>query len=178
MMSIAKLFGSGATRVYYQLDNYYAESSQEGAVQWRSKDVEASELFGKPLDPKFFEENLSSDRPIGPKAFRLVNGEKKLTAGYDMTFAAPKSLSILTEVFRQTELSDAHDSAVRATLKWVKKNALKDREWNSETKSQDEFGNQEMIAVLFKHDVSRNEDPQLHTHCVIANAVQGEVGDF
>ena len=33
-----------------------------------------------------------------------------------------------------------------------------------------------MVAVTFRHDTSRNLDPQLHTHCVIANMVQGGDG--
>jgi conjugative relaxase-like TrwC/TraI family protein len=35
-------------------------------------------------------------------------------------------------------------------------------------------GDQKMVAATFRHDTSRNLDPQLHTHCVIANMVQGE----
>ena len=31
-----------------------------------------------------------------------------------------------------------------------------------------------MVAATFTHDTSRNLDPQLHTHAVIANTVQGE----
>ena len=39
-------------------------------------------------------------------------------------------------------------------------------------------GNQKMVAATFRHDTSRNLDPQLHTHCVIANMVQGEDGKW
>ena len=35
-------------------------------------------------------------------------------------------------------------------------------------------GNREMEAATFRHDTSRNLDPQLHTHAVIANMVQNE----
>ena len=31
-----------------------------------------------------------------------------------------------------------------------------------------------MVAATFRHESSRNLDPQLHTHAVIANMVQGE----
>ncbi len=31
-----------------------------------------------------------------------------------------------------------------------------------------------MVAATFRHDTSRNLDPQLHTHAVVANMVQGE----
>ena len=39
-------------------------------------------------------------------------------------------------------------------------------------------GGQKMVAATFRHDTSRNLDPQLHTHAVIANMVQGEDGKW
>ena len=39
-------------------------------------------------------------------------------------------------------------------------------------------GRQKMVAATFRHDTSRNLDPQLHTHCVIANMVQGGDGKW
>ena len=35
-----------------------------------------------------------------------------------------------------------------------------------------------MVAATFRHDTSRNLDPQLHSHAVIANMVQGEDGKW
>ena len=35
-------------------------------------------------------------------------------------------------------------------------------------------GGQKMVAATFRHDSSRNLDPQLHTHAVLANMVKGE----
>ena len=39
-------------------------------------------------------------------------------------------------------------------------------------------GGQKMVAATFRHDTSRNLDPQLHTHAVIANMLQGEGGKW
>ena len=35
-----------------------------------------------------------------------------------------------------------------------------------------------MVAATFRHDTSRNLDPQLHTHAVVANMVQGDDGKW
>ena len=35
-----------------------------------------------------------------------------------------------------------------------------------------------MVAATFRHDTSRNLDPQHHTHAVIANMVQGADGKW
>ena len=37
-------------------------------------------------------------------------------------------------------------------------------------------GDQKMVAATFRHDTSRNLDPELYTHAVIANMVQGGDG--
>ena len=39
-------------------------------------------------------------------------------------------------------------------------------------------GGQKMVAATFRHDTSRNLDPQLHTHAVVANMVQGGDGKW
>ena len=39
-------------------------------------------------------------------------------------------------------------------------------------------GNQKTVAATFRHDTSRNLDPQLHTHAVLANMVQGRDGKW
>ena len=39
-------------------------------------------------------------------------------------------------------------------------------------------GGQSMVTATFRHDTSRNLDPQLHTHAVIANMVRGEDGKW
>ncbi len=39
-------------------------------------------------------------------------------------------------------------------------------------------GNQKIVAAAFRHDTSRNLDPQLHTHAVLANMVRGADGKW
>ena len=39
-------------------------------------------------------------------------------------------------------------------------------------------GRQKVVAATFRHDTSRNLDPQLHTHAILANIVQGEDGKW
>ncbi|MDE0050538.1 MAG: relaxase domain-containing protein [Rhodospirillales bacterium] len=68
----------------------------------------------------------------------------------------------------------AHDKAVSATLGWIKANAiLETRTRDPATGAMVRAGDQKMIAAIFRHDTSRNLDPQLHAHAVVANMVQG-----
>ena len=47
-----------------------------------------------------------------------------------------------------------------------------------ETGCLEHIGGQKMVAATFRHDTSRNLDPQLHTHAMVANMVLGEDGKW
>ncbi len=176
MMSISQVSSSGAASSYYQGDNYYAKDGVEGEGLWYGNGAERFELSDKAVDPEAFEKIMAGELPNGQNLYRVVNGEKKHIAGYDITFSAPKGVSVMALVVGDERYTDAHNAAVHSTLETVEKEFLKTRKFNKVTARQDIVGGQGMIAALFTHDISRNEDPQLHTHCVIANAVIGEDG--
>ena len=68
---------------------------------------------------------------------------------------------------------EAHGQAVMTTLDWIEKNAVLTRMQDGTTGAMVHTGGQKTVVATFRHDTSRNLDPQLHTHCVIANMVQG-----
>ena len=65
-----------------------------------------------------------------------------------------------------------------ATLAWVEKNVAETRMKEADAGRMIRAGNQKIVAAKFRHDTSRNLDPQLHTHAVLANMVQGEDGKW
>ena len=67
---------------------------------------------------------------------------------------------------------------MQATLVWIEKNAVETRLRDPKTGQMVREGGQKMVAATFRHDTSRNLDPQLHSHAVIANMVQGEDGKW
>ena len=60
------------------------------------------------------------------------------------------------------------------TLDWVEKNVAETRMKDPGTGQMVRAGGQKIVAATFRHDTSRNLDPQLHTHSVVANMVRGE----
>ena len=98
--------------------------------------------------------------------------------GRDLTFSAPKSVSIAALVGGDKRIVEAHDRAVAATLAWVEKNAAETRMNDPETGRMIRAGGQKIVAATFRHDTSRNLDPQLHTHAVLANTVRGGDGKW
>jgi conjugative relaxase-like TrwC/TraI family protein len=89
-----------------------------------------------------------------------------------MTFSAPKSMSILAEVLGKEELTKIHDNAVSKTLTYIEQNLI-----TTQMGKRDSAGNfsvtleqtTKALFATFKHNTSRNLDPQLHTHAIAIN---------
>ena len=109
---------------------------------------------------------------------REIGGNIVHRPGRDVTLSAPKSVSLMALVGRDDRIVEAHDRAVAATLDWIEAHAVETRMRDPATRAMVRAGGQGMVAATFRQDTSRNLDPQLHTHAVIANMVQGEDGKW
>ncbi len=67
---------------------------------------------------------------------------------------------------------------MRKTLAWIEANAVETRMKDPGTGRMIRAGDQKAVIATFTHDTSRNLDPQLHTHAVIANMVRGGDGKW
>lgn len=115
-----------------------------------------------------------TEAPEGAKTAsgRPTSKKRKPVAGFDLTFSAPKSVSVLWAVAdnsTQARIHSAHQEAVRKTLSWAEENIIQTRAGDGGVVRVAANG---IIASLFDHFDSRAGDPQLHTHAVIANRVQ------
>ncbi len=92
--------------------------------------------------------------------------------GWDLTFSAPKSLSVLWalgggEVGMAAK--EAHDAAVAAGLEYLEEHAAFSREGKAGIRQVDTEG---LLGVAFVHRTSRAGDPQLHTHVLVSARVR------
>ena len=152
--------------------SYYAEDgpAHREASRWAGKGAEALRLTS-PVDPDTFRKVLEGKVPDGPQLGR--RGPDR-----DVTLSAPKSASLLAMVDGNNRVVSAHDQTVGKTLAWIEEHAVRTRVQDRATGAMIRVGGQKMVAATFRHDTSRNRDPQLHTHCVIANMVQGGDGKW
>ena len=160
---------------YFERDGYYARNDpvHKEASAWVGKGAEALGLSG-PVDPDTFQAILEGKVPDGPHlGKRGKDGEIKHCPGRDVTMSAPKSVSLLALIGGDERIVAAHDRAVNTTLGWIEENAILTRMQDGTTEAMVHTGDHKTVAATFRHDTSRNLDPQLHTHCVIANMVQG-----
>jgi Ti-type conjugative transfer relaxase TraA len=94
------------------------------------------------------------------------------TTGFDLTFSAPKSVSVLYAVGDEAlsrAVREGHDAAARAVLGHLERDACRARRGPAGIKRVAGDG---FVAALFRHRTSRAGDPQLHTHAVIANTTR------
>ena len=182
MLSIGALSSAAQGASYYERDGYYAKDDPDhrAASAWAGKGAAELGLDG-PVDSEVFRAVLEGRVPDGSGqqlGRRGKDGEIAHRPGRDLTFSAPKSVFLAALVGGDARIVEAHDRAVKATLGWIEKNAAETRMQDRETGKMVRVGGQEIVAATFRHDTSRNLDPQLHTHAVLANMVKGPDGKW
>lgn len=89
--------------------------------------------------------------------------------GFDVTFSAPKSFSVLMSVADEElcrELEAAFDRAVNATLSWAERNIRLTRRGQGGRQAE----TAKLVLAIFPHNDNRNGEPDFHRHVVVLNA--------
>jgi conjugative relaxase-like TrwC/TraI family protein len=174
MMSMSAVSGGSAAASYYSSDNYYTLEQAAEASEWAGKAAEALGLKG-PVDEKAFADILEGKLPNGD-VIKSPSGEHR--AGLDLTFSAPKTVSLLALVGGDERIQVAMKESVEATLAWAEENLVEARVWDKEASLQVREKTGNLVAATFAHDVNRNGEPQLHIHAVVLNATQASDGKW
>ncbi|WP_375488870.1 MobF family relaxase [uncultured Mycobacterium sp.] len=96
----------------------------------------------------------------------------KSVHGFDLVFAAPKSVSLLralTNEVGEKVVQEAHLKAVQAAMTYLHQHAGYTRVHNPRTGTKDLQRLPGLVAIAFQHETSRCGDPHLHTHVVLPN---------
>ena len=124
--------------------------------------VEADELRAlvEGKHPVTGEDLLAGSRPRSVRAF-------------DLTFSAPKSVSLLWALASEPVaevVAAAHREAVEAALGFLEERAAVARVQSQGVRRR--VATEGWVVAGFAHRTSREGDPQLHTHCLVPNLVQ------
>jgi conjugative relaxase-like TrwC/TraI family protein len=170
VLSIGKVGGGQGDPRYYidnvvaGKDDYYT-GHDEAQGQWEGHGAEERGLTGRVEDEQFL--NLLT-RPS------TIANKPKTVLAYDLTFSAPKSVSVIYGIGDRTispVARQAHDDAVREALGYLERHAT----WTRRGKNGKHLLRGEGLTVAaFRHRTSRAGDPQLHTHAVVANTTTAE----
>ncbi|MDV2393733.1 MobF family relaxase [Vibrio cholerae] len=169
MMSPKAIKSASQAGHYFEKDDYYVDGLSPS--EWFGDGAETLGLSGD-VDRETFKSLLEGQLPDGQKLGTVRDGEWKHQPGIDLTFLAPKSVSILSEVVGDQRLLSAHDKAVQAVLRYIEQEYIVTRNRNRAENTVEYEKTASMVAATFKHTTSRAFDPLLHTHVVVMNATQ------
>ena len=112
------------------------------------------------------------DDGVAPNGMSGRQFTEKSVHGFDLTFAAPKSVSLiraLTDDVAEKVMVAAHARAVEAAMGYVHRHAGYTRVHNQLTGTKDLHRLPGLVAIAYQHETSRCGDPHLHTHVVVPN---------
>ncbi|WP_330110340.1 MobF family relaxase [Methylophaga thalassica] len=98
--------------------------------------------------------------------------------GWDLTFSAPKSVSILwarSDEELRSKIQIGQLKAVETALSFLEQHAAITRRGSGGSKQENVVG---LVAAMFEHSTSREQDPHLHTHCLVANVAPRNDGSW
>jgi conjugative relaxase-like TrwC/TraI family protein len=178
VLSVGKLV-MGAEDYYLSMvakgrEEYYTGAG-ESPGSWLGSATAALGLAGE-VSPEELRALLAGLSPHSGSELGLSKRSGPRVAGFDLTFSAPKSVSLLYALGSPSQSAaarSAHDHAVTEGLAYLERHAVFARRGDGGQRRIDTGG---LVAAAFVHRTSRNGDPQLHTHVLAANAVEGADG--
>lgn len=178
MLSIGKLAAGPTAGRYYveqvaegREDYYSGESDGEAPGAWLGAGAERLGLTG-PVNGGDITSLLAGRDP----ATDTLLGESMTdgsVAAFDLTFKAPKSVSVLFGIGDRAlvnPLVDGHQEAVQEAIGYLERHACGVRRGHG---GRTKLAGGGFVAAAFRHRSSRAGDPLLHTHVVVANRVEG-----
>ena len=117
MLSLSPVASAAKAGHYFSADKYYAKDDPEAKSLsgWFGRGAALLGLSGQ-VDSARFVSLLEGKMPNGEMLGIMKEGKNQHRQGYDLTFSAPKSVSLLLEMGQDKRLLAAHDHAVNAVL--------------------------------------------------------------
>lgn len=168
MVSVSKPMKASQATNYFDKDDYYLRSGGT----WHGQGAERLGLSGGVNKDDFLCVASGCD-PRSGKAVIEAKSEKNgldHRAGIDITFSPPKSVSLAA--LSNDIHKELHGKAVSSVLDYIEREMVTARQTTDGVTVAVRTGN--MVVARFDHLTSRELDPQLHTHCFLANMTQRE----
>ncbi|WP_316214052.1 MobF family relaxase [Bradyrhizobium sp. SZCCHNR2032] len=170
---------ASAARYYghLQRDEYYSRDG-EPPGRWAGKGADRLSLNGPVTQAEFDAALRGIDPKTGERLAQLGGRGREHAAGWDMTFSAPKSISVLwglSEAPERQVIAQAHRSAVLVASAQLETTAGWARRGRAGATREQTAG---LLMTQFDHHTSRESDPQLHTHTFIFNLTPRRDGSW
>lgn len=178
MISMSSIKSAGGTSKYLSgqaAAEYYA--GQQVPSRWLGQGAEHQGLAGREvaesdltrqLEGKVIEFSKASGQWEEIQLGVQRGGGLQHRAGWDLTFSAPKSVSLEAEVFGNADVRAAHEMAVASAMGFLEDKAAQARIAGNFVQTRS------LCYATFAHATSRAGDPQTHTHAIIANVTYSD----
>jgi conjugative relaxase-like TrwC/TraI family protein len=164
------IHGVGRQRADYYLSDRSRHLPGSSPNRWVGTGAAGLGLGGPPR-PEEFHRLLEGRHP---RTGRPMGSGRVAVAGFDLTFSAPKSASVLFAlrgVDTARRVVAAHEAAVAGALSYLEQHGVSATRRSGPERTV--IPTTGMVAARFTHAVNRNGDPHLHSHVVMANLVHG-----
>ncbi len=187
MVHMSKALSAGKAQAYYRselsaAENSYYTQGKQLQGQWHGRFAQELDLVGA-VSEEHFDRMAQGQNPatgqqwVGYRDTIRTQAGKEMEhrAGFDLTFNAPKTVSLIALPGHDDRVRTAHDASVKAALEtgqeYMQARMGGDRAAQTTGK---------WAAALFEHDTARPEKgypaPHLHTHVVLFNMTRTEDG--
>jgi conjugative relaxase-like TrwC/TraI family protein len=174
VLTVGKLGTTRGRLEYYDAqvaagaEDYYAGRG-ESPGRWRGAGARDLGLTGDTrVERSEFMALMRGRHPLDGSVLRLM-GARSTVSGFDLTFSAPKSVSVLFAIAEDdvsAALLVAHERAVDAALTYLEGEACWTRRGRDGV---ERVRGEGFVAASYRHRMSRAGDPQLHMHVVAGN---------
>ena len=193
VLTIGKIGKAKAQQQYYEesvaksREDYYAGRARRrasssararGPAAWRAQSSmeHLTRLF-------------AGQDPATGEQLRSMKGNVQVH-GLDLTFSAPKSVSILYalgDADLQRNIVEAHEWAAEQAIAYMERDSARVVRGHKASKADLAAGIEDtlrthravgFVGIRYRHRVNRLQDPHLHTHYVIGNWAEGPDGRF
>jgi conjugative relaxase-like TrwC/TraI family protein len=170
------IHGIGRDKADYYLSDVALELPVAGPGHpghWTGRAAEGLGLSG-PVSPEEFGNVLEGRHP---RTGIVLGTGRTSVAAFDLTFSAPKSASVvfaLAGADAARTVVAAHTDAVAGSLSYLERHAITATRRSGPARAV--LPTDGALAAVFTHGVSRNGDPHIHSHVVLANLVHGSDG--
>jgi conjugative relaxase-like TrwC/TraI family protein len=161
------------------LGEYYSEGDTRTPTWLIAGDAqmtaELAGLDGRAVDGGTADPDLAQrwlDDGIAPSGAAGRGFTKSSVHGFDLTFAAPKSVSLLralTDDVGGKVMQAVHARAITAAMIYLHQHAGYTRVRNPLSGVKDLQRLPGLVAIAYQHETSRCGDPHLHTHVIVPN---------
>lgn len=177
MMTVSAMSG-GQGSYYLNLakEDYYLEGGEPPGTWYGSGAKGLGLEADSRVDKEAFRHLFSGfDHSTGADPLVQNAGKDNRQPGWDLTFSAPKSVSVMwSQAGKETrlEIQAAQQEAAQKALDYLQEKAAFTRTGKGGAE-REQAG---LVVATFEHGTSRAQDPQIHTHALVLNVGMREDG--